>query len=77
MLQLRLVAITEDPAFQGNRVDYIKVFDTRGVLMHEYFDVKNRFIDLPLSGSSNGIYLIKIKRGDKILTRKVLENLSE
>ena len=28
MLQLRLVAITEDPAFQGNRVDYIKVFGT-------------------------------------------------
>jgi hypothetical protein len=58
-------------------VDYIKVFDTRGVMIRELFDVKNRFTDLPLSGSSNGIYLIRIKKGNKILTRKVLENLSE
>jgi hypothetical protein len=57
-------------------LDYIKVFDSRGSLIHEFFDIKEKFTDLYLSGSSNGFYLIKIKKGELILTRKVVEVLS-
>ena len=55
--------------------DYIKVFDSRGSLIREFFNVKEKFTDLCLSGSFNGFYLIQIKKGESILTRKVIETL--
>ncbi len=58
-------------------LDYIKVFDTRGTLIREFFDIKEKFTDLYLSGSYNGFYLIKIKKGEAIMTRKVVESLSK
>jgi hypothetical protein len=56
------------------QLDNLRVFDTQGVLLLELFDVKQQFIDLHLNGSSNGIYLIKIQKDNKIITRKIVKN---
>ena len=61
---------------QGGNVDMIRVFDLHGLTIKEIYNVKDKFIDLHLNGSSNGIYLINIHKDGKILTRKVVKNLS-
>lgn len=61
----------------NGKLDNLRVFDTQGALLFELFDVKQKFIDLHLSGSSNGIYLIKIQKDEKIITRKIIKNITK
>ncbi len=56
-------------------LDYIKVFDARGLLIREFFDLKQKFTDLYLTGSPNGFYLIQMKKGDQVITRKLFQSL--
>lgn len=58
-------------------VDNIKIFDSRGSIIQEFFNVKEKFTDLYLNASYNGFYLIQIKKGESIITRKIVENLSK
>ena len=62
---------------QGGKLDIVQVFDLHGNLLKEIYNIKNKFIDLRLNGSSNGIYLINIHKDGKILTRKVVNNRSQ
>ena len=62
---------------EDGELDFIKVFNIHGVLLQEFSNIKDKFIDLHLSGSSNGIYLINIHKDGNILTRKVVKNLSK
>ena len=55
-------------------ISSISVMDMRGVLLKEIYDIKDKFIDIYLSGSSNGIYLLKIHQEGKSITRKVVKN---
>jgi hypothetical protein len=59
------------------KLDNLQVFDTHGALLIEFFDVKQQLIDLHLNGSSNGIYLIKIQKDNKIITRKIVKNATK
>ena len=61
---------------QDGLLEFVQVYDTQGRLISENNSIKNKFIDLYLSGSSDGIYLIKMRRDGKIYTRKVVKNLS-
>ena len=58
-------------------LEFIKVFDTRGSLISENYSIKNKFIDIYLSGSSDGIYLVQLRKDGKMFTRKVIKNLSK
>lgn len=62
---------------QGGKLDMVQVFDLHGNMLREIYNIKNKFIDLHLNGSSNGIYLINIHKDGKILTRKVVNNRSQ
>ena len=55
-------------------LEYIQVMDLHGRKITEFFNIKDQFINLHLSGSSNGIYLINIGKNGKKLTRKVVKN---
>ena len=61
----------------NEKLDFIRVYDSRGLLLQEFFDIKQKFIDLHLTSSSIGFYFIKIGQGDKISTRKVVKSLSK
>ena len=56
------------------KLDFIKVFDTQGVLLQEFFDIKQQFTELHVSNSPDGIYLLKIQKGQKTNTRKIIKN---
>ena len=58
-------------------IDNIFVYDAKGLLLQEIYDVKQKFIDLHINGSSDGFYLIKIQAGEKILERKVFKNFTK
>ncbi|MCK5104299.1 MAG: T9SS type A sorting domain-containing protein, partial [Cyclobacteriaceae bacterium] len=58
-------------------LEFVKIFDMQGALISENYNIKNKFIDIYLSGSSNGIYLIKIRKDGKLFTWKVVKNLSK
>lgn len=58
-------------------LDYIRIFDTKGTLIEQIFNLKEKFINLDLNGSSDGIYLIRIKKGEKFLSRKVVKNFTK
>ncbi|MCK5699847.1 MAG: T9SS type A sorting domain-containing protein, partial [Cyclobacteriaceae bacterium] len=58
-------------------LEFVKIFDVNGALISENYNIKNKFIDIPLSGSSNGIYLVKIRKDGKLLSRKIIKNLSK
>lgn len=62
---------------QDGILDFIKIFTPQGVLIHENYNIKEKFTDIPLTGSTNGIYLLKIGKGAKIFTPKVVKNLSK
>jgi hypothetical protein len=55
-------------------LDYILIFDSQGALIEKLFGLKKRFIKISLSGSYGGIYLIKIKKGEKFMSRKIVKN---
>jgi len=57
-------------------IRFIRILDQKGAMVHEIFDVKQRFIDLHLSDSPDGIYLMQIQTGDMVITRKVIKNLT-
>ena len=61
----------------GEIIDNIFIYDTKGLLLQEIFDVKQKFIDLHINGSSDGFYLLKIQAGDKFLERKVFKNFTK
>lgn len=58
-------------------LDFVKIFDLNGTLISENYNIKSKFIDIQLSGSSNGIYLVKIHKDGKVLSRKVVKALSK
>ncbi len=58
-------------------LEFVKIFDTQGILIYEKMNIKDKFIDLHLSNSPNGIYLLKIQKDGKIVTRKIIKNLSK
>ena len=57
-------------------IDRVEVFDNNGKILLEKIDVKHQFIELRLTGSTNGAYLIRIEQEGKIHTRKVLQKRS-
>lgn len=61
----------------SGKLDFVRVYDAKGVVIEEIFNVKEKFIDLYLSGSSNGIYLLRIGKDQKITTRKLVQNLKK
>lgn len=64
-------------AHPHENIDFLRIYDFRGRLIGEFFDLKNKFTDLYLTGSHNGIYLIQVSIGGQIITRKVAQNLSK
>ena len=56
-------------------LDFVKIYDLQGTLISENYNIENKFTDVHLSGSSNGIYFIKIRKNRKLLTRKIVKNL--
>ena len=56
-------------------LEFVKIFDTEGVLISEHYNIKHTIIDIYLAGASNGIYLVKIRKDGKMLSRKVLKNI--
>ena len=58
-------------------IDRVEVFDNNGKILSEKVDVKHQFIELRLTGSTNGVYLIRIEQDGKIHTRKVLQKRSK
>jgi len=58
-------------------LEFIKIFTSQGALIEEIYNIKDKFTDIHLSGSSNGIYLIKVGKEGKISTRKIIKNLSK
>ncbi len=61
----------------SGELDFVKIFDTQGTLISENYSIKNRFIDIYLSGSYNGIYLIHIRKDGKLFTWKTVKKLSK
>ncbi len=59
------------------KLDFVKVYDTFGRLIVEKSNIKDQFTDLYLTGSPDGIYLIKIGKEGKTFAGKVVKNLSK
>lgn len=55
-------------------IEYIQILDLHGKKINEFFNIKDQFIKLSLSGSPNGIYLLNIGKNGKNLTRKVVKS---
>ncbi|MCG8307244.1 MAG: T9SS type A sorting domain-containing protein [Cytophagales bacterium] len=55
------------------KLDFIQVLNIHGEKINEIYNIKNKFIDLHLSGSSDGVYLINISKNGKLFTRKVVK----
>ncbi len=55
----------------------IQIFDSRGRLYFESFDIKNMFTDIRLSASDNGIYFVKILKDNVIETKKLVRMLDQ
>lgn len=64
-------------ANENGIMEFVKIYDTQGSLIKEYYNIKNKFIDLYLSDSPEGTYLINIRKDGKMITRKVVKNLSK
>lgn len=58
-------------------LEFVKIYDTQGTLINEYYNIKDKLMDLHLSASPKGIYLITIGKDGKMITRKVMKNLSK
>ncbi len=58
-------------------MEFVKIYDMEGTLINEYYNIKDKFIKIYLSGSPKGIYLINIRKDGKMITRKVIKNLSK
>lgn len=58
-------------------LEFVKIYNMHGVVVNEYYNIKDNFIDLYLSGSPQGIYFINIRKDGKMVTRKVMKNLSK
>lgn len=58
-------------------LEFVKIYDMQGVLINEYYNIKDKFINMYLSSSPKGIYLINIRKDGKMITRKVMKNLSK
>lgn len=54
-------------------IDNIRVFDFSGILLLNV-NAKSNFYTLDLSGIKNGMYLIQIVSGKKIITRKLVKS---
>jgi len=54
-------------------LDYILIFDSQGALIEKLSSLKERFIRIRLSGSYDGIYLVRIKKGEKFISRKIVK----
>jgi hypothetical protein len=50
------------------------VFDIKGNILVQFFHIKQNFIQLDLSGSYQGVYLIKMQQNGKIITRKATKS---
>jgi hypothetical protein len=46
-------------------------------LINENYNTKDKIIKIYLSDSPSGIYLIKMRKEGKMITRKVIKNLSK
>ena len=62
---------------ESGELEFVKIFNTQGALITENYGIKKRFTDLYLSGSYNGIYLIKIRKDGKLFTWKAMKKLSK
>lgn len=62
---------------ERGEIDFIQVYSTKGVLIQEFFTIKDKFMDVHLSGSSDGIYLLRIGKDGVVYSRKVIKNLSK
>jgi hypothetical protein len=58
-------------------IEFVKVFDIQGTLINENYNTKDKIIKIYLSNSPAGIYLIKMRKEGKMITRKVIKNLSK
>ena len=58
-------------------LEFVRVYDTFGRLILEKSNIKEKFTDLRLTGSPDGLYLIRIGKDGKIFTGKVIKNLSK
>ncbi len=54
-------------------LDFVYFFNVNGKLISEHNHIKNKFIDIDLSGSPQGIYLVKIGSGGATVSRKVVK----
>jgi hypothetical protein len=55
-------------------LDELVVFDIKGNILVQFFHIKQNFIQLDLSGSYQGVYLIKMQQNGKIITRKATKS---
>ncbi len=55
----------------------IQIFDGRGRLYFESFDIKNTFTDIRLNASNNGVYFVKILKDNVIETKKMIRVLAQ
>lgn len=58
-------------------IDFIQIYSTKGALIQEFYTIKDKFIDIYLTGSSDGIYLVRIGKNGIVHSRKVVKNLSK
>ncbi len=54
-------------------LDHIMIYDAKGTLIEQFFNLKEKFINLRLTGSYDGIYLVRIKKGEKFISRKIVK----
>lgn len=60
-----------------DELDFIHILDTKGTLIKEIYAIKNKFIDIYLTDSPQGFYLIRIGKGGIVHSRKVVKILSK
>jgi hypothetical protein len=55
----------------------IQIYDSRGRLYFELFDIKNTFTEIRLNASNNGVYFVKILKDNVIETKKMVRVLAQ
>ena len=58
-------------------IQILGIYNLKGQKIDAKYDIKEKFIEVTLSSSSEGIYLLKLKKGNKKQVVKVIKNLSK
>lgn len=58
--------------FSGQFVNSIKVYDIKGALRYQAFDISQNEFTLDISSFSNGVYFISAEFDNQVITKKLI-----